>query len=579
MTQLSIIKKCFGNLYCRIQNDKCIGKDTAKNEHILDLLYIAYWVSCNDDCDISCFVKKYCASCDIPNALPVAVDTPDCCITGYASGAANISFVKVAGEWEAGFSLPTGTITNAVFDSYRYSWSFWQGGVEVDSGDSSDLTAPGSVSLPFRGDGMYQLAVQYIFDDGAVGFAVTKFVEVKGNLISKYVQVTSVLVNGYDCLTANLSGSYSASSNVTVLTEVWLQQLSNNDDFIAGFGSAIDYIVTEVDPVIMGYAVVLDQSQWPDYDFGSIPGPIGLLLLKTSCPPSSTPTLVLEFNYNCPLQRAEETLTFTNFATPTEIGFEYSTDGGTTWHSLDDSVTADGDGVATNDNVIGLPNGHYLLRAISDDDTIISNIVDYTINCEVPQISGLSATYNCSTNEITVEYDIASSLYTLLNVQFDFGSLFTFYQLGVTVPGHITYVYAIQPGDLPIANGTYSITATVGKTSDTSSTTAPIDISCGPPTTITLNSFNATCDSGVMLIDWNFTYADAQVPNNFAIQYFDGAGWITIISFGDTGLSDATTAGSDFSIASIFAGTHNVRVIELVSGAVSSTPFLFSSCP
>lgn len=75
--QLAHIEKCFGQLYCKIEAMKCVGKNTTKEELLLDKLYIAYWISCGSDCDIECFLLKNCAHCKpTKNTLPTA---PVCC--------------------------------------------------------------------------------------------------------------------------------------------------------------------------------------------------------------------------------------------------------------------------------------------------------------------------------------------------------------------------------------------------------------------------------------------------------------------------------------------------------------------
>lgn len=386
MTQLDSIRKCFGNLYCNIENDKCIGRDTVGKEKLLESLYIAYWISCNDEnCDITCFVKKYCASClPLGNVWPTPDPNEDCCITGYASGAANVSFEKGQGVWEVGFSLPTGDDSNIAFSEYKYDVEFWQDGSLVDFYEQDGLDAATSLSLPFKGDGVYYIVVQYLYGDPvAGGFTIAKIIEVKGNAISKYAQIDSTVIDSFDCKVVNLSGTYSASSNVTVYRDLWLEQLAGaSADLVAGFGPTLsNYVITEINPSVLAYVILLDPDQWPDYDFGGTPSLFSLLLMSTSC--TSSPLLTLVVDYDCETGgTATSTITYQNVPDGTSINFEYSSDGGVTWHTLDNEIVTDGSGEQTNDNLIGLADGSYVCRARSDDSSIISNYFDLTVNCD-----------------------------------------------------------------------------------------------------------------------------------------------------------------------------------------------------
>jgi hypothetical protein len=175
------------------------------------------------------------------------------------------------------------------------------------------------------------------------------------------------------------------------------------------------------------------------------------------CPPD----LFLEYSYNCALDLNEETLTYTGFASPTQIYFQISSDDGDTWEPLDDEVEVEGTGSINNDNLASYANGNYLIRAKTGDSSVISNIVEYTINCELPQIEIVSADYDCLTDDINVEFTLASP-HTTEDIVFKFG-------LGdpnpwlhswneddhVTGGGNSTYTAG------PIANGTYVVVAVI----------------------------------------------------------------------------------------------------------------------
>lgn len=222
------------------------------------------------------------------------------------------------------------------------------------------------------------------------------------------------------------------------------------------------------------------------------------------CPP----TLFLEFNYNCPLSRAEETVTFAGFTTPTTINLEYSDDDGATWHNVDDSIIADGDGTEYNDNVGGLPgNGDYLLRAISDDETIVSNIVEYTVNCEIPFFENLSVSYDCETGEVTVEMDVFSSIYDNVSAVLDFGGLFT-HNLASVASGYpaesVSVTFMPPPEYRPIPNApSYSAMVTIGYGPDTFSAGAPVVVNCPDPE-IVINDISTDC-AGTLTFDYTIS--------------------------------------------------------------------------
>jgi hypothetical protein len=175
------------------------------------------------------------------------------------------------------------------------------------------------------------------------------------------------------------------------------------------------------------------------------------------CPPD----LFLEYNYNCALNRNEETLTYNGFAGSTEIFFEISDDDGETWEELDDSTFVDGSGIVNNTNINPHANGNYLIRAKNGDSSVISNIVEYTINCELPLIEIVSADYDCLTDDINVEFTLASP-HTTEDIVFKFGLgdptpwLHTWNELDhATGGGNSTYTAG------PIANGTYVVVAVI----------------------------------------------------------------------------------------------------------------------
>lgn len=85
MSQVAQIEKCFGQLYCKVQQMACVGRNSTKEQLLLDKLYIAYWISCGEDCDIECFLLTNCAHCKpTKNTLPPVQTTPCCGITSYA---------------------------------------------------------------------------------------------------------------------------------------------------------------------------------------------------------------------------------------------------------------------------------------------------------------------------------------------------------------------------------------------------------------------------------------------------------------------------------------------------------------
>jgi hypothetical protein len=56
------VEKCFANTFCKIQDYKCLGKDTNMLQDKLNKLFFAHWLlSCGvEDCTIECFVNKNC---------------------------------------------------------------------------------------------------------------------------------------------------------------------------------------------------------------------------------------------------------------------------------------------------------------------------------------------------------------------------------------------------------------------------------------------------------------------------------------------------------------------------------------
>lgn len=56
------INTCMGNLYCRIEAMKCLGKETNKEELLMKKLHVAKWLAC--DCNncgpIECFINQVC---------------------------------------------------------------------------------------------------------------------------------------------------------------------------------------------------------------------------------------------------------------------------------------------------------------------------------------------------------------------------------------------------------------------------------------------------------------------------------------------------------------------------------------
>jgi|688.fasta_scaffold527280_1 hypothetical protein len=56
------IRTCISNTYCNIQDNKCLGKPTAKLEEKLAKLMLADWVvGCGtQECEIECFINKNC---------------------------------------------------------------------------------------------------------------------------------------------------------------------------------------------------------------------------------------------------------------------------------------------------------------------------------------------------------------------------------------------------------------------------------------------------------------------------------------------------------------------------------------
>jgi hypothetical protein len=154
-------------------------------------------------------------------------------------------------------------------------------------------------------------------------------------------------------------------------------------------------------------------------------------------------------------------LTYNGFAGSTEIFFEISDDDGETWEELDDSTFVDGSGIVNNTNINPHANGNYLIRAKNGDSSVISNIVEYTINCELPLIEIVSADYDCLTDDINVEFTL-SSPHANEDIVFKFGLgdptpwLHTWNELDhATGGGNSTYTAG------PIANGTYVVVAVI----------------------------------------------------------------------------------------------------------------------
>ena len=56
------LENCFANTFCKIQNNKCLGKDTKDLEEKLGKLFMAIWlVGCGvNECEIECFINKNC---------------------------------------------------------------------------------------------------------------------------------------------------------------------------------------------------------------------------------------------------------------------------------------------------------------------------------------------------------------------------------------------------------------------------------------------------------------------------------------------------------------------------------------
>lgn len=56
------LENCFANTFCKIQNMKCLGKNTKDLEIKLGKLFMAlYLLDCGtDECEIECFINKNC---------------------------------------------------------------------------------------------------------------------------------------------------------------------------------------------------------------------------------------------------------------------------------------------------------------------------------------------------------------------------------------------------------------------------------------------------------------------------------------------------------------------------------------
>lgn len=57
------LNACFGRIYCQVQNNKCIGKDTTALEEVLEILFLAHQLGCNIECELNCVITKYCSDC------------------------------------------------------------------------------------------------------------------------------------------------------------------------------------------------------------------------------------------------------------------------------------------------------------------------------------------------------------------------------------------------------------------------------------------------------------------------------------------------------------------------------------
>ena len=103
--QLAQIMNCFGQLYCKVEEMKCVGKNTEKEENLLEQLYIAYWISCGSDCDIQCFLDKYCSQCkpigsapSTSNAVPMYMDILQANYAAVADGETEVTISDLVGN-------------------------------------------------------------------------------------------------------------------------------------------------------------------------------------------------------------------------------------------------------------------------------------------------------------------------------------------------------------------------------------------------------------------------------------------------------------------------------------------------
>jgi hypothetical protein len=174
------------------------------------------------------------------------------------------------------------------------------------------------------------------------------------------------------------------------------------------------------------------------------------------------PSILLGASYLCGSNVVRFNVQTFGFGENFTAAFQVYNEGTETWDEIVSGVAYDAPNDAhTQDTVYPLANGTYQFRVITQDQLVISNIDSVDINCELPQIEIVSADYDCLTDDINVEFTLASP-HTTEDIVFKFGLgdptpwLHTWNELDhATGGGNSTYTAG------PIANGTYVVVAVI----------------------------------------------------------------------------------------------------------------------